>query len=52
MRVRLTVFGGFEVRLPSGAALNLPTKKARALLGYLAVRPGHSHPRNKLATLL
>jgi len=52
MRVRLVVFGGFEVRLASGDVLNLPTKKARALLGYLAVRPGQPHPRDKLATLL
>ncbi len=52
MLVRLVVFGGFEARLASGAVLSLPTKKARALLGYLAVRPGQAHPRDKLATLL
>jgi len=52
MRLRLLVLGGFEARLASGAALRLPTKKARALLGYLAVRPGQPQPRDKLATLL
>ena len=52
--VGLTVMllGGFEARLASGAPLNLPTKKAQALLAYLAVRPGQSHPRDKLAALL
>jgi DNA-binding SARP family transcriptional activator len=51
MQVRLVVFGGFEARLASGAAVNLP-RKARALLGYLALRPGQPHARDKLATLL
>ena len=36
----------------SGAALSLPTKKAQALLAYLAVPPGQAHPRDRLATLL
>src|SRR5260370_36910910 len=52
MRLRLVLFGGFEARLASGAALRLPTKKARALWGCLAVRPGQPQPRDKLATLL
>ncbi|PYN14101.1 MAG: hypothetical protein DME06_05545, partial [Candidatus Rokuibacteriota bacterium] len=30
----------------------LPTKKAQALLAYLALPPGQPHPREKLATLL
>ena len=50
LRVRL--FGGFEARLASGAPLSLPTKKAQALLAYLGLRPGQSHPRDKLAALL
>ena len=32
--------------------MNLPTKKAQALLAYLGIRPGQSHPRDKLAALL
>lgn len=48
----LTLFGGFQARLGSGQALDLPTKKAQALLAYLALRPGQAHPRDKLAALL
>src|SRR5437762_1801027 len=50
--IRLVLLGGFHARRPSGDTLSLPTKKARALLAYLALRPGQSHPRDKLATLL
>jgi DNA-binding SARP family transcriptional activator len=50
MEVRL--LGGFEVRLASGAPLAVPTKKAQALLAYLAVHRDRSHPRDKLAALL
>jgi len=48
----ITLLGGFVVRVPSGAAVSLPTKKSQALLAYLAVPPGQAHPRDKLATLL
>jgi DNA-binding SARP family transcriptional activator len=50
LKVRL--LGGFEARLASGAPLSLPTKKAQALLAYLSLHPGQSHPRDKLAALL
>jgi DNA-binding SARP family transcriptional activator len=50
LSVRL--LGGLSVSLRSGEAVSLPTRKARALLAYLAVRPGEAHPRAKLATLL
>jgi len=50
--LRVTLLGGFEVRLGSGVAVRLPTRKAQALLAYLAARPGRSHPRDMLASLL
>ena len=46
------LLGGFEARLASGASVSLPRKKAQALLAYLGIRPGQSHPRDKLAALL
>src|SRR5262249_7371575 len=48
----LTLLGGFHARHSSGRGLVLPTKKARALLAYLALPAGQAHPRDKLATLL
>lgn len=48
----LTLLGGFQARQGSGPALTLPTKKAQALLAYLALRPGQAHPRDKLAARL
>ncbi len=51
-RLKLTVLGGFQAQLEPGRALVLPTKKAQALLAYLALPPGRAHPREKLATLL
>ena len=47
----VTLLGGFDARLASGASLRLP-KKAQALLAYLGVRPGCSQSRDKLAALL
>jgi len=51
-QLEVTLFGGFEARLASGAVPRLPTKKSQALLAYLAVRPGQPHSRDKLAALL
>jgi DNA-binding SARP family transcriptional activator len=50
--LRLKLLGGFETRLATGPAVTLPTRKAQALLAYLAVRPGQAHARDKLAALL
>lgn len=49
-RVSLTLLGGFEARTGS-TLLSLP-RKAEALLAYLAVAPGPTHTRSKLAALL
>jgi len=51
-RLKLTLLGGFQAQIEAGAALVLPTRKAQALLAYLALPPGQAHPREKLATLL
>jgi DNA-binding SARP family transcriptional activator len=50
--LNLTLFGGFEARRASGAVVDLPGQKERALLAYLAVTPGDVHPRERLAGLL
>jgi adenylate cyclase len=51
-RLTLTLFGGFQGRLGDGAALTLPTRKAQALLAFLALPAGRPHPREKLASML
>jgi DNA-binding SARP family transcriptional activator/tetratricopeptide (TPR) repeat protein len=50
--LQLTLLGGFQARIGSGPALPLRTRKAQALLAYLALSAGRAHPRDKLATLL
>ncbi len=47
----LTLFGGFEVKL-AGQVIDLPGQKDRALLAVLALPPGATHSRDKLASLL
>jgi TolB-like protein/DNA-binding SARP family transcriptional activator len=49
--VAVTLLGGFEIRA-DGAARDLPGQKERALLAVLALRPGATHSREKLASLL
>jgi DNA-binding SARP family transcriptional activator len=48
----LALLGGFRASLASGAPVAIPSKKAQALLAYLAAPPGQAHSREKLATLL
>jgi len=53
MALRLTLLGGLRLSNGEGReAVVLPTRKARALLAYLASPPGRAHPRDKLAALL
>ena len=51
-RLAVNLLGGFRASLESGAPCPLPTKKAQALLAYLALDPGRAHPRDALASLL
>ena len=51
-RFRLTLLGGFEIASAKGGPLALPTRKAHALIAYLALPPGRRHSRDELATLL
>ena len=51
-RLILTLLGGFRARLDPVGPLALPTRKAQALLAYLALPAGSAHPRDKLASLL
>lgn len=48
----LSVLGGFELRDGAGMLVRLPTRKAEALLAFLALSPGHEHARDTLAALL
>jgi DNA-binding SARP family transcriptional activator len=50
--LEVTLLGGFEVRLATGQPVTLSTRKAQALLAYLATRPGQPHARDKLTALL
>jgi predicted ATPase len=50
-RLRLELLGGFSV-LVGDTPRTLPTRKAQALLAYLALPPGRFHPRDKLTALL
>ncbi|HEY0681026.1 MAG TPA: BTAD domain-containing putative transcriptional regulator [Steroidobacter sp.] len=48
----LQVLGAFHVRDVSGGEIRIASRKGRALLAYLALRPGESHSRDRLANLL
>jgi len=51
-RLTMRLFGGFEAQAGAGELLAVLTRKAQALLAYLALTPGQAHPRGKLAALL
>jgi len=51
-RLNLALLGGFQGRVDASAPLTFPTRKSQALLAFLALPPGRSHPRGKLASLL
>ena len=50
--LQIQLLGGFAMRTEPGSACVLPTKKARALLAYLALPAGRFHSRQKLTALL
>jgi TolB-like protein len=50
--LKLTLLGGFEMRLSTGAIADLPGQKDRALLAFLAIAAGEAHSRERLAGLL
>ena len=50
--MRLNLLDGFDLRTDGGERLALTSKKARALLAFLACPPGKVHGRERLATLL
>jgi DNA-binding SARP family transcriptional activator len=52
MPLSLEFLGGFRLQTESGESVCLPTRKAWALLAYLALHPGQSQSRVKLAALL
>ena len=52
MQLTIHLLGSFEARAGSGSPALLPTKKARALLAYLAYRPGAPRSRDEVAALL
>jgi len=49
--IGLRLIGGFEIDSVDGTPPALPTQKCKLLLSYLALTPGQSHPRSKLAAL-
>ena len=46
------LFGGFRSRTDSGHTITVATRKAQALIAYLALPAGRPHSRDKLAALL
>jgi DNA-binding SARP family transcriptional activator/tetratricopeptide (TPR) repeat protein len=51
-KANLALLGGFRLQTGTAGPAQLSTKKAAALLAYLALQPGQVHARPKLAALL
>lgn len=51
-KFKLTLFGGFHLADPQGQPLTPSSRKAKALLAWLALTPDRQHPREKIAGLL
>jgi DNA-binding SARP family transcriptional activator len=51
-KVNLALLGGLRLKTDSREPVPLSTKKAGALLAYLALHPGQAQARPKLAALL
>ncbi len=50
--MRLNCLGGFELRNRAGERIDIPAKKTKALLAFLALADGRPESRDKLAALL
>jgi len=50
--LRLTLYGGFSVAGATGAEIPLKSKKARAMLSFLALSPRQSRSREEIMALL
>lgn len=50
--LNLQVLGAFRVNDAGGREIRIASRKGRALLAYLALRPNESHSRERLASLL
>lgn len=48
----LTLLGGFHAQAAGGRAIDMPSRKAQALLAFLGLRPGQRCPRETAAALL
>ena len=51
-RAQLRLFGEFSLEDPEGRPIHLNLRKAEALIAYLALAPGQSSSRERLAALL
>jgi DNA-binding SARP family transcriptional activator len=51
-RLSLTLLGGFDARVGPRDRLELPRRKAQAVLAYLALSPDGAQPRDRLMALL